>query len=338
MRAMRLLPAIALLSGLAIVSPTTADATPHLGGLSCTNVFYSDVCPPDYVGYSGAYQWQRPVTGAEADTLMGSLPSGWFEQSVGTPGGCSSNCVDTWSTGDVAFSNGVLSMATRCTGILEHGIYVSSCTSGGVGQDEGDYATTAGDATAIEARVTGAGTNGTTWWTDNLAQLSQYCSGCAWPPEVDLMENSTGSLSSYNEYLHCWSGPNEQYGDPDNDGETTQTGDTDNDGDMDQVAQQKDEGISFDVGAWATYEIDWTSTQILIYASQGGTAHLEADWLRSTLVNFAGYHDTACNDYWPPTPHAALGLFLQSQLVGSTSPTSGTYGIQVNWIAQQPLA
>ena len=46
------------------------------------------------------------------------------------------------------------------------------------------------------------------------------------------MENGTGSTSSFNAFLHCYSGPGQQAGDPDGNGETNATGDTDNDGDL----------------------------------------------------------------------------------------------------------
>lgn len=316
---MRLLPAVAIAAGLTIVgAPGAANASPHIGLPTCPET--SQVCPPDVNGYAQQYAWARPTTGAEVDQLFDgtSLPAGWFAQSVGTPGNCNTGCNDTWSTANTSVGGGVVSMTTTCSTPK----YVSICTSGGIGQDDWAYATTAGEATAITARVTSAG-SGTHWTSDQVLQMAQYCNhgvfngtGCAWPPEIDFMENGTGSTSSFNAFLHCYSGP----------------------GQMDQIAQHKSVVTGFNVGGWATYEVDWYPTQILVYATEGGVTHLEANWLKSTTTNVAGYYDTACSSYWPPTPNAALGIFMQSQLIGSATPYAGTFGLQVDWIAQQPLA
>jgi hypothetical protein len=334
MRYMRLLPAVALALGLSIVAaPTAAQATKHPGkhhvGLpTCPET--SRVCPPDLPGYAQVYSWARATTGTESDQLFDgtSLPSGWFVQSAGTPGGCSTGCKDTWSTSKTIVGGGVVAMATTCT--------LSGCLSGGIGQSSANGTTSYGTATAVEARVTGAATNGS-YETDNVLQMSQYCSSCTWPPELDYMENGTGNADSYNAFLHCWSGPNQQPGDPDHNGENQQTGDIDNDGDEDQIAQQRTVVPAYNVGAWTTYEVDWYPTQILIYATQSGVTHLETNWLKSTTTNVAGYHNTACNSYWPPSPHAALNLFAQSQIIGSSNPASGSYGLEVDWIAQKSL-
>lgn len=333
MRYMRLLPALAIAAGLTIVgAPSTAQATSHVGLPNCPET--SQVCPPDEPGYAMVYSWARATTGGETDQLFDgtSLPSGWFTQYVGTPGGCGAGCNDTWSTANTSVGGGVVSMTTTCSPVG----HTSACTSGGIGEDQSDYSTPSGTATAIEARVTGAGNNGS-WFSDNVMQLSQYCDGCAWPPEVDFMENGTGTTSSFNSFLHCWSGPGQVAGDPDNNKENDNTGDIDNDGDEDTIAQQR-QNTQASVSGWSTYEVDLYPSQILIYQTTSGVTHLRANWLRSTTTNFAGYYDTACNSYWPPTPNAALGIFLQSQLVGSGTPLHGLYGIQVDWVAQQPLA
>jgi hypothetical protein len=340
MRRMASIAAIALALGMVIFGPaghlTNAHAAPPPHCLPYPQCLHcpdpSGICPPD--GASPAYAWQQATTGTETDQEFtgSSLPSGWFAQSSGPPGGCYSGCTDTWSAAQTVVGGGVVSMATRCT--------TSGCLSGGIGQDQSAYDTTAGEATAIEARVTGAtsgGTGSTSWATDNVMQMSQYCSGCTWPPEIDFMENGTGSLSSYNMFLHCYSGPNQQFGDPDGDGESPSTGDTDNDGDEADIAQQQNAALSLNVGAWTTYEVDWTNEAITVYAVQSGVARVVVQWLRADLDSSFGYYDTACNTYWPPTPHAALGLFFQSQIVGHGNPTSGAYGLQIDWIAQKAL-
>jgi hypothetical protein len=325
MRCMRLLPAVALAFGL---------STAHVGLPTCPET--SRVCPPDITGYAQVYDWARATTGTESDQLFDgtSLPSGWFVQSLGTPGACNPGCDDTWSAANTVVGGGVVAMTTTCS-MVTH--YVSACTSGGIGQSSADGTTTYNTATAIEARITGAATDDVDFWTDNVLQMSQYCSTCAWPPELDYMENGTGDADSFNAFLHCWSGPNQQFDDPDGNGETSKTGDVDNDGDMAQIAQQRTIVPAYNVGAWTTFEVDWYPTQILIYATQSGVTHLEANWLKSKTTNVAGYHNTACNSYWPPSPHAALDLFAQSQIIGTSNPASGTYGLEVDWITQKPL-
>ena len=303
----------------------------------------SKVCPPDDASdhYVSTYAWQEATTGTEVDQEFTgtSLPSGWFAQYEGTPGGCipvsqGGDCNDTWSTANTVVGGGAVSMTTTCA--------APGCTSGGIGQTT--PTTTFGTATAVEARVTGASTNNTSWWSDNVLQMGQYCNngvfngtGCAWPPELDYMENGTGTTSSYNAFLHCYSGPDQVAGDPDNDNENNNTGDTDNDGDEDQIAQMKTP-VTLDVGAWTTYELDWTSSFMDLWATQDGDSILEGSWLKSDTINAGGYYDTACQSYWPPSPNAALSLFFQSQIIGSSSPTVGTFGVQVDWVAQQPLA
>ena len=340
MRRMASIAAIALALGMVIFGPAghvlhaSAAPPPHClpypQCLKCPDP--SGLCPPD--SSSPHYSWIGGTTGTETDTEFtgSSLPSGWFAQSAGPPGGCYSGCNDTWNTAETAVGGGVVTMETSCTN--------GACLSGGIGQDQSAYSAYPGTAIAVEARIIGAtsgGTGGSSWATDNVQQLSQYCSGCTWPPEIDYMENGTGSLSSYNMFLHCYSGPGQQFGDPDGDGESAYTGDTDNDGDEADIAQFQDAALSLDVGAWTTYEVDWSSSEIVVYAVQGGVAKVVVQWLRSDLDNAFGYYDTACNSYWPPTPHAALGFFFQSQIVGHGNPASGTYGMQVDWIAQKAL-
>ena len=353
----------------AVAAPNVANATPsgadapppciHVGDHCyepCPDP--SGMCPPSDTGYAPIYSWVGTGTGTYwQDEFTGTAinSSVWQEQGQGSVSyGAGGSTVDNlYEPGAVQVSGGELHLMTYYDTKEQ---YESACLSlygadecwieGGVTQcgnaSEGTCTSsyepwmTSGQI-AIEAKVTTAVSGvdatiqeaGKGWGDQSSTTYGANCNvyttpECAYPPEMDIMENGNDTLANFSSTLHC-AGANPPV-------KASNTQDT--------IPYISDYLNSGGVGAWNAYELDWiggATPEMQVFVN-GGTTPV---WQAVDGGDLSGKDQSGspwpihCSTtYWPSSPSAAMGTFMQQVVLGSPGSTSDTSELDVDWIAE----
>ncbi len=322
----------------------------------------SGMCPPsDASAYYPSYSWMGPATGTYwQDEFTGNSVNSnvWQIQGQGgagyKAGGSGTDQLWEDSSNTVSVSDGAVNLSTYYD---SGGNYESDCQrvwstnncwiSGGLIQcgdaSQGTCSSsfdpwmTSGQI-AVEAKVTNGvlgidsdvQMGGYGWGNSSSTTFGPNCNvlttpECSWPPEMDVMEQNDNSLAAFSATLHCaGANPPWKTGDPPPD---TNTADSFSGGESGYL---KTGGV----GAWNTYEMDWTSSSIKVFVNGGSTPVFQA----ISGGNLTGYGKTSqtlqCDPtYWPSSPSAAMGVFLQQSVRSTPGSQSDTSTLQVDCVA-----